>query len=115
MEATLDILWTGFLIVLCLGGIFTQLLGLITVVQWVKTPNEPNDESNRINNITSWWIGLTRPEVMGKAWFAFQQDVMDNIDDVEWANTPLPPLPKTRPLYERVDDEVKKTKKKKKS
>lgn len=66
-----------------LGGIFLILLGALTVFHWFKTPKSPSDDSNRLNNIASWWIGLTRPQVMGKAYKYFRQDVMDNVDDVE--------------------------------
>jgi hypothetical protein len=76
-------LWQLCLIVLMLAGLVCTMIGLITCVQWFRTPKAPNDDSNRINNIMSWWIGLTRPDVMGKAYKAFRQDVMDNINDVE--------------------------------
>jgi hypothetical protein len=79
----MDMLWTVTQTVLMLGGLVCTLIGLLTVIHWVKTPPEPNDQSNRINNITSWWIGLTRPDVIGRAYRAFRQDVMDNVTDVE--------------------------------
>jgi len=70
----------GTILQLC--GVFFTLLGIFTVIHWFKTPKMPADDSNRINNIKSWWIGLTRPEVMAKSWKAFRQDEMDNIEDV---------------------------------
>ena len=120
MEIFLHYGWLFLQIVMIIGGLFTTIIGIVTVVQWLRTPNEPNDQSNRINNIMSWWIGLTRPDIVGHHYFAFQQDVMDNVEDIQWANTPLEPLPQGRPVYERVDDERKckkceKRKKKKKS
>ncbi len=72
-----------FLFVLQLAGTVCTMIGLVTVVQWFRTPKAPADDSNRINNISSWWIGLTRPDVMGKAYKYFRQDVMDNIESVE--------------------------------
>ena len=59
------------------------LIGSITVFYWFKKPKDPADESNRINNIVSWWVGLTRPELMANQYKAFRQDVMKNIKDVE--------------------------------
>lgn len=59
------------------------LLGAFTIFNWLKTPKSPNDSSNRINNIVSWWIGTTRPHVLGRCYKFFRQDVMDNINDVE--------------------------------
>ena len=75
----LDMLWllSGALM---LAGTFCTLLGLLTVWYWIKPPRAPNDASNRINNVTSWWIGLTRPDVLGRAYKAFRNDVMDNIE-----------------------------------
>lgn len=72
-----------FLITLLIAGTFSTLLGLLTIFYWIKPADKPNDESNRINNITSWWIGLTRPEVLGTSYKLFRQDVMDNIKDVD--------------------------------
>lgn len=75
--------WLALHALLVVSGLFCTLIGLLTVIHWMKAPKAPSDESNRINNIMSWWIGLTRPEVMGKAYKAFRQDVMDNINDIE--------------------------------
>ena len=58
-------------------------IGVLTILYWFKTPKPPSDDSNRINNIVSWWIGLTRPYVMAHAYNFFRQDVMKNIEDVE--------------------------------
>jgi len=55
------------------------LIGLLTVVYWAKKPKSPADDSNRINNIVSWWIGLTRPEVLAKYYRFFRNDVMENV------------------------------------
>jgi len=59
------------------------LIGLLTFFWWFKAAKEPADTSNRVNNIASWWIGLTRPDVLGKAYRFFRQDIMDNIEAVE--------------------------------
>ncbi len=79
----LGFMFNGLLITLCLAGIVCTLIGLLTVFHWFKTPTAPSDDSNRINNISSWWIGLTRPEVLAKSYKYFQQDLMDNIDNIE--------------------------------
>ena len=71
------------LFVLQLAGITCTLIGILTVFHWFKTPTPPSDDSNRINNIQSWWIGLTRPDVLARSYKAFRQDVMKNIEDIE--------------------------------
>lgn len=68
--------------VLSLAGIFCTLIGMVTVVHWKCKPKHPSDESNRINNIASWWIGLTRPDVMAHCYKMFTQDVMDSVKEI---------------------------------
>ena len=68
------------IIILVVIGLPMWLLGAYTMFHWAKTPKLPNDSSNRINNITSWHIGLTRPDVLGSVYEEyFQNDVMENI------------------------------------
>lgn len=69
-----------FISLLLLGGCFCTLIGLITIFYWIKTPPTENDDSNRINNIKSWWIGLTRPQVLGKSYRAFKEDVLEQLE-----------------------------------
>lgn len=70
-----------FLTILSVAGIFCTLIGMLTVFYWFKTPPQPNDSSNRINNIQSWWVGLTRPNVLGEAYNKhFSKDVMEQIE-----------------------------------
>ncbi len=79
----IDMLYSIFcalLAVLMLAGIFCTALGLLTVFHWVKKPIPPNDLSNRINNIKSWWIGLTRPDVLGRSYDEFSKDVLAQIE-----------------------------------
>ncbi len=71
--------------ILALSGMFCTLLGLLTVFYWCKPPNHPADSSNRLNNVASWWIGLTRQEVVAECYKYFRQDVMDNVKDVDKA------------------------------
>lgn len=66
-----------------IAGIICTIIGILTVYHWFKTPKSPADDSNRINNVTSWWLGLTRPEIIAKSYKYFRQDVKKNIDDVE--------------------------------
>lgn len=95
--------WIG-VILLVVGGLFPLCIGLLTIFYWVKAPNAPADESNRLNNIASWWIGLTRPEVLAKSYRFFQQDIMDNVHDIERYPYPPPPSPPPkRTLREGVD------------
>tara|TARA_R110000868_G_scaffold48122_1_gene156801 strand:- start:374 stop:628 length:255 start_codon:yes stop_codon:yes gene_type:complete len=79
ISLTLDI----FLFVLMIAGIFCTLIGMLTVFHWFKTPKMPADDSNRLNNISSWWIGLTRPNVLAKSYQYFRNDLLDNVDAVE--------------------------------
>lgn len=79
----LDTLLHILYITLVLGGIVSTMIGILTFFYWVKPAKKPADTSNRINNISSWWIGMTRPDVMAKSYRYFQQDVMDNIEEVE--------------------------------
>jgi hypothetical protein len=72
-----------FLIVLMVAGIFCTLIGLLTVFHWFKTPKLPADESNRLNNISAWWIGLTRPQVLANSYKYFRNDLMDNVEATE--------------------------------
>lgn len=72
-----------FLATLAISGTFCTGLGLLTVYYWVKPANKPADISNRINNISSWWIGLTRPEVLATSYEYFRQDVMENVESVQ--------------------------------
>lgn len=83
MEQFVSLGWSLLQLILIAAGLFCTMLGLLTVFHWFKTPSAPSDDSNRINNITSWWIGLTRPNVLATAYKAFRQDVMANVDDIE--------------------------------
>lgn len=77
------IVFTVLLVVLLIAGIFSTLIGIITIFHWCKTPKY---STNRINNISSWWVGLTRPEVLGECYKYFRQNLLDNVDDVDRAN-----------------------------
>lgn len=79
----LTIVLNIFLVTLIIAGIFCTLIGMLTVFHWFKTPQMPADDSNRLNNIASWWIGLTRPNVLAKSYKYFRNDIMDNVDSVE--------------------------------
>lgn len=81
----ISLLFDIFLGTLCLAGTFCTLLGLFTVIQWMRPSKTPADESNRIGRIRSWWFGLTRPEILASSYRAFRQDELDNVIDVEKA------------------------------
>lgn len=81
MEEILSWTWLIFQLCLMSAGSFCTLLGLLTVFYWVKSPKPPADTSNRINNITVWWIGLTRPHVLAKHYKPLRHDVLDNLED----------------------------------
>lgn len=74
---------------LTISGVFFTLIGILTVFYWLKPSKEPADSSNRINRISSWWIGLTRPEVLATSYAYFRQDVMDNVEAVQRDNDHL--------------------------
>jgi len=63
--------------------LFPWLLGMLTIFYWCKPAKKPADESNRINNITSWWIGLTRTDVLAISLKYFGNDVLENIKKVQ--------------------------------
>jgi|GEM_PF-2457983 hypothetical protein len=63
--------------------IFPCAIGIMTIYFWCKKPKPPADDSNRINNITAWWIGLTRPEVLAMSLKYFGNDVLENIKKVQ--------------------------------
>ena len=71
------------IIILFIVGFVPWSIGMLTFFYWFKKPPEGNDSSNRINNITSWWVGLTRPEVLGKYWKMFQMDIKQIMDAVQ--------------------------------
>lgn len=72
-----------FIDILAVAGSFCTVVGMLTVFYWLKPAKPPADTSNRVNNIASWWIGLTRPDVLAKSYKYFRQDIMDNVSDVE--------------------------------
>jgi hypothetical protein len=75
-----------FLVVLLLAGTFCTIVGIITVFYWFKAPQAPAGKTNRLNNIASWWIGLTRPNVLATSYKYFRNNVLNNINAVEKSN-----------------------------
>jgi hypothetical protein len=68
---------------LAVAGLFPTAIGTLTVFYWLKPAKLPADTSNRVNNIASWWIGLTRPDVLAASYKFFRQDIMDNVIELE--------------------------------
>ena len=68
-----------FLISLMVGGIFTQLIGLLTLVYLLSPSRHPADQSNRINGIRLWWFALTRREMFVELFPWLTKDEMDNM------------------------------------
>jgi len=66
--------------------LFPWLLGMVTIFYWCKPSKKPADESNRINRIAAWWIGLTRIEVIAISLKYFRNDVLENIKKVQENN-----------------------------
>ena len=68
-----------FLITLMVGGIFTQLIGLLTLVYLLSPSRHPADQSNRINGMRLWWFALTRRELFVDTFGWLKRDEMDNM------------------------------------
>ena len=66
---------------LAFSGLVVTIIGLITVVQFVRAKRSPMDESNRINHIRLWWFALTRPELFVDRFPWLKNDELDNFPD----------------------------------
>jgi predicted CDP-diglyceride synthetase/phosphatidate cytidylyltransferase len=77
----MELLYTTLLGVLLVSGIFSTLIGLVTLVQFARNKRLPADESNRINHIRLWWFVLTRPELFVNAFPWLKHDEYNNIKD----------------------------------
>ena len=75
----IEILIFSIILILLVSGLMVSLLGLITIVQFIKTKPAPMDSSNRINHIRLWWFALTRPELFTGQFPWLKQDELDNI------------------------------------
>jgi hypothetical protein len=64
---------------LLLGGIFAQLIGILTIIFWMRPSKFPADESNRINAIRLWWFALTRRELFVKLFPWLTKDELENM------------------------------------
>ena len=76
----LEILTTMFII----GGIFTQLIGIMTVASWSLRIKAPADQSNRINRVRLWWYAISAPHRSIKSFYWLQGDETDNLKDNTW-------------------------------
>lgn len=65
--------------IIMISGILVSLLGLITIVQFVKAKRAPMDSSNRINHIRLWWFVLTRPELFADKFPWLKNDELENL------------------------------------
>ena len=74
----LEILINLFII----GGIFTQVIGIMTVFSWALPIKPPADTSNRINRVRIWWYGVSAPHRMKFPWMS--GDEADNLKDNIW-------------------------------
>lgn len=70
---------TLLLYTLAACGIPVALIGLLTVVQFIRPAHPPMDESNRINRIRLWWFALTRPELFVGAFPWLKNDELENM------------------------------------
>lgn len=61
--------------------LFPYLIGILTIFYWCKEPKYPADSTNRINNIKSWWIGLTRTDVLARCYKSQRLDVMQQLNN----------------------------------
>jgi UPF0716 family protein affecting phage T7 exclusion len=70
-------------IILAISGIIATLIGLVTLLQFVRNKIPPADESNRINHIRLWWFVITRPELFVDTFPWMKNDEYDNIKDTK--------------------------------
>jgi len=66
------------LLILALAAI-PALIGLLTLVSWCRSLQEPMDESNRINRIMLWWLVVSKPHLFIGKWAIFRMDVEDQV------------------------------------
>ena len=76
----LDILIKLFII----GGIFTQIIGIMTVGSWALRIKAPADKSNRINRVRLWWYAISAPHRSIKSFKWLGGDETDNLHDNTW-------------------------------
>lgn len=58
-----------------------SLIGLVVVVQILRTPPPPVDASNIINRIRLVWFALTRQDQFVTLFTWLKSDEMDNVSD----------------------------------
>lgn len=73
-----------FLVLLMVGGIFTQLIGIMTVGSWSLRLKAPADKSNRINRVRLWWYAISAPHRSIKSFYWLKGDETDNLKDNTW-------------------------------
>jgi len=64
---------------LWLGMWFPTLIGILTIIQWVRPGKPPTDASNIINRIRLWWFALTRQEMFVPVCPWLNHDELDNV------------------------------------
>ncbi len=77
----LGILWDIFLYLLMFGGIFTLLIGIVTVASWMMPIKAPADQSNRINRIRLWHWCVAAPHRFLANFSWMGGDEVDNLKE----------------------------------
>lgn len=77
----LNILIDIFLYLLITGGIFAQLIGILTVGSWALRVRAPADQSNRINRIRLWWFAISAPHRFLANFSWMGGDEVDNLKE----------------------------------
>lgn len=80
----MNLLLETFLVLLLIGGIFTQLIGIMTVGSWSLRLKAPADKSNRINRVRLWWYAISAPHRSIKSFYWLKGDETDNLKDNTW-------------------------------
>lgn len=66
-------------LLLTIGGIFTLLIGIMTVFSWGLPIKAPADISNRINRIRLWWFAISAPHRFTANFSWLYGDEVDNL------------------------------------
>jgi hypothetical protein len=58
---------------------FPTLIGVFTIIQWIRPSKSPTDSSNIINRIRLWWFALTRQNLFVDIFPWLKRDELENL------------------------------------
>jgi hypothetical protein len=64
---------------LWIGMWFPTLIGVFTIIQWIRPSKPPTDSSNIINRIRLWWFALTRQSLFVDIFPWLKRDELENL------------------------------------